>query len=343
MIDLGVLSKPLRIGRCWIPNRVFLAPMSGVSDLPFRRLALRHGAGLVVAEMVPGGELAKGKAESHRRIRRAGDAPHMIQLAGRQPELIAEGARTAEGEGADIIDINMGCPAKKVTGGYCGSALMRDPDLAARLVDAVVSAVKVPVTVKMRLGWDECSFNAPEIAARAESLGAQMITVHGRTRSQFYKGQADWRAIAAVKSAVSVPVVVNGDVASANDAVTAMSHSGADAVMVGRAHYGAPWAAGEIATVANGIGKATDTSAVDANLAGYVAAHYEAMLSFYGTQRGLRHARKHLGWYVEKHAAGADAAMRARMMTSTDPDDVLGVISLVFDGAARLETERRAA
>ncbi|MCA9797741.1 MAG: tRNA-dihydrouridine synthase, partial [Candidatus Eremiobacteraeota bacterium] len=195
MIDSAQLASPLRIGGCAARNRVFLAPMSGITDRVFRERAMLHGAGLCVAEMVASGELVKGSRESLRRLARRDIAgPHMVQLAGRERHWMAEGARIAVGEGADIVDINMGCPAKKVTGGYCGSALMRDLDHALRLIDGVVEAVDVPVTVKMRLGWDETSINAPELARRAEQAGVRMITVHGRTRMQYYKGQADWRA-----------------------------------------------------------------------------------------------------------------------------------------------------
>ncbi|MEX0344095.1 MAG: tRNA dihydrouridine synthase DusB [Rhizobiaceae bacterium] len=331
----------MQIGSVTIPNRVFLAPMSGVTDLPMRELALRHGAGLVVAEMVPGAELAKGKPESRRRIRRAQNAVHMVQLAGREPGLLAEGARVAAGEGADIIDINMGCPAKKVTGGYCGSALMRDPDLASRLINAVIEAVDVPVTVKMRLGWDENNLNAPEIASRAQSLGARMITVHGRTRSQFYKGSANWAAIADIKSAIDVPLVVNGDISCLNSAKSALSASGADAVMVGRAHYGAPWAAGTIALEANDGNHGEMPS--ESELAGYVAAHYKAMLSLYGCERGVRHARKHLGWYMDRHLGVIEPETRSRMMTATDHNLVLSLIRKTFSVIPGYKPFRRAA
>ncbi|MBO6636393.1 MAG: tRNA-dihydrouridine synthase, partial [Parvibaculum sp.] len=245
--------------------------------------------------------LARGRADSERRIRRPDIGVHMVQLAGREAAHMAEAARIVVDGGADIVDINMGCPAKKVTGGYCGSALMRDPDHALSLIEAVVSAVGVPVTLKMRLGWDETALNAPFIARRAEEAGVRMITIHGRTRCQFYKGNADWRAIARVKQAVSVPVVANGDIGDMASAGTALELSGADAVMVGRAHYGAPWTAGEIASMAGGIDAIGVPETVEA-MSDYVVAHYEAMLALYGVEGGVRVARKHLGWYFDRFA-----------------------------------------
>lgn len=317
------LAEPLAVGGVALPGRVFLAPMSGVTDTPFRRRAAAHGAGMVVSEMIASGELMKNRIESARRLERIDGIAHVVQLAGHDPVAMAEAARIATGEGADIIDINMGCPAKKVTGASCGSALMREPDQALRLVEAVVSATQRPVSVKMRLGWDATSINAPAIAARCVAAGVTMITVHGRTRSQFYAGAADWDAIRAVRDAVSVPLVANGDIQSADDAVRALANSGADAVMVGRAHYGRPWLAGEI----SGRGAGPRAS----EMAAYVLSHYEDMLLHYGRERGLRHSRKHLGWYLDRYAPQADEALRAALMTSTDVRVVAGLISAVFE------------
>ena len=322
------LATPLCLGPVEIANRVFLAPMSGVTDEPFRARAVAHGAGLVVSEMVASGELAKGRRNSALRIRRPDVPIHVVQLAGREAAFMAEGARIAAGEGADIIDINMGCPAKKVTGGYCGSALMRDPDHALSLIEAVAAAVAVPVTVKMRLGWDHDSLNAPEIARRAEGAGVAMVTVHGRTRCQLYQGHADWRAIRAVREAVSVPLVANGDVETLEDAAAMLEQSGADAVMVGRGHYGAPWLAGAIAAQAGG-----DRAAMPEDMSAYVIDHYEDMLKFYGNEQGLRHARKHLGWYLDRHAPSTPAELRRAAMTATEPKAVIAALRTAFSAA----------
>jgi len=329
MVDLAALARPLLIGGVEIRNRVFLAPMSGITDAPFRQRAHAHGAGLVVSEMVASGELARGRAGFDLRIRHSGLPVHMVQLAGREAGHMAEAARIAAGEGADIIDINMGCPAKKVTGGYAGSALMRDLDHALSLIEAVVGAVSVPVTVKMRLGWDEEALNAPVLARRAEQAGVRMVTVHGRTRCQFYNGKADWRAIRRVRDAVSIPVVANGDVGTAADAATILEQSGADAVMVGRAHYGAPWIAANIAAEATGA-IAAGVPESPAAMAGYVEAHYEDMLALYGTESGLRQARKHLGWYLDRHGTDAGPELRKRILTSREPKEVVALLRDAF-------------
>ncbi|QKV18176.1 tRNA dihydrouridine synthase DusB [Oricola thermophila] len=331
---MSKLGKPLDVGSVTLVNRVFLAPMSGVSDLPFRKRAQSHGAGLVVTEMIASEEFCKARTESRQRARGEGLSVRMLQLAGREARWMGEAARIAEGEGADIIDINMGCPAKKVTGGYAGSALMRDLDHAMSLITATVSAVKVPVTLKMRLGWDVSSINAPELAKRAEDSGVKMITVHGRTRCQFYTGRADWERIAAVREAVSVPLVVNGDITSLVDAQRACAASGADAVMVGRACYGQPWLAGRIAQAAGFAGSDTPPPAND-DMADYVVAHYEDMLVHYGTEVGIRHARKHLGWYLDRHAdpAVANGQLRKAIMTNSRPEEVIRLIGSAFSEA----------
>ncbi len=309
--------------------------MSGVSDLPFRQLAWRFGAGLVVTEMVASKELVHNAAESWSRLKGAGLTPHMVQLAGREAHWMAEAARIAEANGADIIDINMGCPAKKVIGGYSGSALMRDPDHALSLIEATVRAVKVPVTLKMRLGWDENSLNAPEIAARAQAAGVQMIIVHGRTRMQFYEGYADWDAIAAVRDVISVPLVANGDVESREDAEEIRRRSGADAVMVGRACQGRPWHAG---WVAGHAGPQVD------EIPDLAAGHYEAMLGHYGADVGVRHARKHVGWYLERFAPDVPAVQKAEIMTSRDPDFVSKALArCLADAAMDMDRRREAA
>ncbi len=303
------MDKPFSIGKVPVRNRVVLAPMSGVTDLPFRQLAFRFGAGLVVTEMVASRELVFNAAESWSRLKGAGLTPHMVQLAGREAKWLAEAAIIAEANGADIIDINMGCPAKKVIGGYAGSALMREPDHALSLIEATVNAVKIPVTVKMRLGWDETSMNAPDIAARAEAAGVQLVTVHGRTRMQFYEGRADWDAIAAVRDAIRIPLIANGDVETVEDAHEILRRSGADAVMLGRGCQGRPWHAGVLAG---------HDGPQASEIPGLVVEHYRMMLEHYGTEVGVRHARKHLGWYLDRHAPDLPADAKAAIMTSKD-------------------------
>lgn len=342
MPEVTKLALPLDVGGVTIRNRVFLAPMSGITDEPFRQRAYAHGAGLVVSEMVASGELAKGRAGCDLRIRHSGLPVHMVQLAGREAVHMAEGARIAAGEGADIIDINMGCPAKKVTGGYAGSALMRNLDHALSLIEAVVGAVQVPVTVKMRLGWDENALNAPALAHRAEEAGVKMVTVHGRTRCQFYQGKADWGAIARIKDAVSIPVVANGDVGSPAEAAEILEQSGADAVMIGRAHYGAPWIAGRIASTAAGEALSGVPDRPEA-MADYIATHYEDMLTLYGVESGLRQARKHLGWYLDRHAAGVTDDRRKAILTSFEPARVIALLREVFTGEGDAAPLRSAA
>jgi len=323
----AILSQPLQIGPVTARNRVFLAPLSGISDLPFRQLAWRHGAGLVFTEMVASRELVIDHPESRARMRGNGIDPHVVQLAGREARWMGEAARIVEDAGAAMIDINMGCPAKKVTGGYSGSALMRDPDHALGLIEATVKAVSVPVTLKMRLGWDHDSLNAPEIAARAEAAGVQMITIHGRTRMQFYKGTADWDAIARVRDAVTVPLIANGDVATRADIAECLRRSGADAVMVGRAAQGQPWICGELAGSA-------DVPADRAARIDIALEHYRSMIVHYGDDVGVRHARKHVGWYLDTLAPKTPGAEKARMMTSGDAGEVLDIFAQALEAAA---------
>jgi len=329
------LSSPLHIGPVVMRNRVFLAPMSGVSDLPFRRLAWRYGAGLVVTEMIASRELVGASRESLTRLAGDGIQPHVVQLAGRQACWMARAARLAVDAGAAMIDINMGCPAKKVTGGYSGSALMRDPDHALSLIEATVNAVSVPVSLKIRLGWDENTINASDIARRAEDAGISMITVHGRTRNQFYTGHADWRAIARVRAVTRLPLVANGDVETAEDAAAILRASGADATMVGRAAQGQPWLPGLLAA-------AIPSAPCGDALAQLICEHYEAMLCHHGVETGVRHARKHLGWYIDRHAPDVSAALRQRIMTAREPGTVMTLLRNVFETAPGSRQERAA-
>ncbi|QCI97836.1 tRNA dihydrouridine synthase DusB [Agrobacterium larrymoorei] len=333
-LPLPALSDPFQIGSVAIRNRAVLAPMSGVTDLPFRQLAWRFGAGLVVTEMVASRELVANKGESWARLKNAGMTPHMVQLAGREAHWMAEAAKIAADNGADIIDINMGCPAKKVTGGYSGSALMRDPDHALGMIEATVKAVDVPVTVKMRLGWDENSLNAPEIASRAEAAGAQLITIHGRTRMQFYEGRADWDAIRAVCDVISVPLIANGDVETAHDVSEILRRSGADAVMVGRGAQGQPWLPAVLA--------GHDAPAREA-IADIAVEHYEMMLEFYGVEAGLRHARKHLGWYLDRFAPEMQPGDKGLIMTSKNTSEVIAILRSALESSAERAAARKAA
>ncbi len=331
-------TKPLKIGDIDVATPVFLAPMSGVTDSPVRKLAAELGAGLVVSEMTASDELANGHRMSRLRCEATGIGPHVVQLAGCETHWMAEGARIAEAEGADIIDINMGCPARHVTGGQSGSALMRDLDHAVSLIEATIAAVKVPVTLKMRLGWDDRSRNAPELARRAEAAGIQLVTVHGRTRCQFYKGEADWDAIRAVRQAISLPLVVNGDITTYEKALAALQASGADAVMIGRGANGQPWLPGEIGRRLKG-GAAEATPSLETQLH-YVRTLYEGVCALYGLRVGLKHARKHLGWALDVAAGASGASVeklkgwRQKILTSEDPTAVHQSLQDAFDDFA---------
>ncbi|WEK06237.1 MAG: tRNA dihydrouridine synthase DusB [Candidatus Devosia phytovorans] len=323
----------MSIGSHQVGNNAFLAPMAGITDRPMRKLAERFGAGMVVSEMIASNALAVGNQDMARKLGKPGRLPHMVQLAGCEAEWMDRGARMALDAGADIIDINFGCPAKRVTNGFSGSALMRVPDQAISLVDAVVSATPLPVTVKMRLGWDDDSLNAPEIARRAVAAGARMITVHGRTRQQFYKGNARWELVRAVVEAVDVPVVVNGDIIDLATAREALQQSGAAAVMLGRGAQGRPWT---VAQIGAGLANAEIPEAPQGDdLVALVSEHYEDMLVEYGVAVGLRAARKHLDWYTEAAGIHLDKPRRTQFLNCEEPSQVLVQIREIFSNEQR--------
>jgi tRNA-dihydrouridine synthase B len=317
------LLKPINVGPVRIDAPVILAPMTGVTDLPFRRVVKRYGAGLTVSEMIASQAMIRETRQSlQKSLWDPAEEPVSLQLAGCEPQVMAEAARLNEQRGAAIIDINMGCPVKKVVNGDAGSALMRDLPLAARLIEATVNAVKVPVTLKMRMGWDHMSLNAPELARIAEDLGIQMITVHGRTRCQLYKGEADWAFVRRVKQAVSLPVIVNGDICSIDDSREALRQSGADGVMIGRGAYGCPWLIGQVMSELSGGGHRPDPS-LDEQLATMLE-QYDDMLRLYGTHTGVNLARKHIGWYTKGLPGSAE--LRNMVNQQADPAVVVRML-----------------
>ncbi len=324
----------IRLRPLAIETPVFLAPMSGVTDAPFRRLAKRLGASLVFSEMIASREMIRASRRTLRMARHEADeGPVAVQLAGRDPGIMAEAAKLNEDGGADIIDINMGCPAKKVVGSLSGSALMRDLGLARRIIEATVGAVTIPVSLKMRTGWDADSRNAPELARIAEDCGVQMISVHGRTRCDFYEGRADWKFIRRVKDAVAIPVIANGDIRSETDAARCLADSGADGVMIGRGACGRPWFPGQVAQFLR-----TGKRVPDPDLAArtsIVLEHYEGLLSHHGKTTGLRTARKHLAWYAGG-IAGARGFINA-INRCDDPDRVMGYVRAFFRAPSQFE------
>ena len=319
----GTIILALKIGKIGVETPVFLAPMAGITDVPFRNLVSRFGAGLVVCEMVASQEMVQAKPSTRMKAQLGFDQQNTsVQIAGREAHWMAEAARICEANGAQLLDINMGCPAKKVTSGASGSALMKEPDLAISLVEAVVQAVDIPVTLKMRLGWDEGCLNAPDLAKRAENAGVQMVTVHGRTRCQFYKGQADWEAINKVVEAVDIPVVANGDIVDLESATQALKASKAYGIMIGRGIQGKPWLIHEVSQNLAGR-RGTLTPDIDAFIE-IIAGHYDDILSFYGVTLGVKNARKHLGWYFDQ-IEGSDG-LRGKMFRENDPKAVLSHI-----------------
>lgn len=325
--NMSVLS-PIRIGPLVASGPAVLAPLSGITDLPFRQIAERFGAGLVVSEMVATAALSCGHAEMIRKLGATTILPHIVQLAGNEHKWMDKAARIAKDAGAEVIDINLGCPSKRVTNGFAGCALMQKPDFAISLIETVMTATDLPVTVKMRLGWSDDTLNAPKIAKRAAAAGVKMVTVHGRTRQQFYKGQARWEPIADVVAAVDVPVLANGDIVDINSARAALVQSKAQGVMIGRGAQGQPWIVGQISDLL--MGRQPMETPRGHELAQIVADHYQAMLDHYGEALGIRIARKHIGWYIDANLHADDGVLRKKLMTENSPQQVLSWIEQIF-------------
>ncbi|MBV9114903.1 MAG: tRNA dihydrouridine synthase DusB [Hyphomicrobiales bacterium] len=328
----AAVARKISIGRVKLDGTVLLAPMSGITDVVMRRLAGRLGAAAAVSEMIASPELTRSGEEARLRLEGEGVSPHIVQIAGRDPQCMAQAARIAADSGAAVIDINMGCPAKRVARQLCGSALMREPELAEHIVAAVIASVDLPVTVKMRLGYEAGSLDAPLLARRCEAVGASLISVHGRTRAQFYEGKADWAAVGAVKAAISIPLIVNGDICSPEEAKRALRLSGADGVMVGRAALGRPWLLGEIADALTAEARRQPSTAERCDIA---IEHYRGQLALYGVALGLRHARKHLQAYAANAVARSPdtraSALAASLVRSEQPTEVERLLREIFD------------